>query len=84
MVTDFLAAKKARGVKFCVRVALLSRQVFSTFGEHWLAGSHGGGGISRVGRHQTRQECFPTATTVAGNWGRRRCLKMICNGFSQN
>jgi len=35
-------------VKFCVRVGLLSGQVFSPFGEHWLAGSHGGGGISRL------------------------------------
>jgi len=29
MVTDFSAAKKARGVKFCMRVDLLSGQVFS-------------------------------------------------------
>jgi len=46
-VTDFSAAKKARGVKFCKRVGLLSRQVFFPFGEDWLAGSYGGGGISR-------------------------------------
>jgi len=46
-VTDFSAAVKDRGVKFCVRVDLLSGQVFSPFGEHWLAGSHGGGGINR-------------------------------------
>jgi len=46
-VTDFSAAEKARGVKFCMRVGLLSGQVFSLFGEDWLAGSHGGGGISR-------------------------------------
>jgi len=46
---DFSAAEKARGVKFCTRVGLLSEQVFSAFGEHWLAGSHGGDGItSRV------------------------------------
>jgi len=30
-----------------MRVGLLSGQVFSPFGEDWLAGSHGGGGISR-------------------------------------
>ena len=29
-----------------MRVGLLSGQVFSTFGEDWLAGSHGGGGIT--------------------------------------
>ena len=28
-VTDFSAAEKARGVKFCMRVGLLSGQVFS-------------------------------------------------------
>ena len=28
MVTDFLAAEKGRGVKFCMRVGLLSGQVF--------------------------------------------------------
>ena len=31
-VTDFSAAEKARGVKFCVRVGLLYGQVFSPFG----------------------------------------------------
>jgi len=53
-VTDFSAGGKGRDVKFCMRVGLLSRQVFSPFGEHWLAGSHGGGGISSwepSGRH---------------------------------
>ena len=35
--------KKARGVKFCTRVGLLPGQVFSPFGEHWLAESHGVG-----------------------------------------
>jgi len=44
-VTDFSAAEKARGVKFCVSVGLLSGQVISPFVEHWLAGSHEGGGI---------------------------------------
>jgi len=40
---DFSAAEKDRGVKFCVRVRLLSGQVFSYFGEFWQAWSHGGG-----------------------------------------
>ena len=44
----FLSGGKSyRGVKFCVRVGILSGQVFSSFGEHWFAGSHGGGSISR-------------------------------------
>ena len=42
-LTDFSAAEKARGVKFCTCVGLVSGQVFSRFGEDWLAGSHGGG-----------------------------------------
>jgi len=42
MVTNFSAAKKVRGVKCCMRVRLLSGQVFSHFGELWLAKSHGG------------------------------------------
>ena len=46
-VTHFSAAERGRGVKFCMHVGLLSGQVFSPFGEDWLAGSHGGGGISR-------------------------------------
>ena len=50
-VTDFSEAEKARGVKCCTRVGLLSGQVFSHFGEEWLAGSHEGGGItSRIMR----------------------------------
>jgi len=40
-------AEKDKGVKFCMHVGLLSGRVFSPFGEHWLKGSHGGGGISR-------------------------------------
>jgi len=43
MVMDFSAAEKARSVKFCTHIGLLSGQVFSPFGEDWLAGSHGGG-----------------------------------------
>jgi len=45
-VTDFSAAEKDRGMIFCTRVRLLFGQVFSHFGELWLAGSHGGGIIS--------------------------------------
>jgi len=51
-----------------MHVGLLCGQVVSPFGEHWLAGSHGGGGISRAGCHPTRRECFPTAATVTGHW----------------
>ena len=41
MVTHFSAAEKAGGVKFGMHVGLLSGQVFSPFGEDWLAGSYG-------------------------------------------
>jgi len=41
--TDFSAAEKDRGVKFCIRVRLLSGQVISNFDELWLAWNHGGG-----------------------------------------
>jgi len=40
-VTDFSAAERDRGVKFCVRVGLLSEQVFSPFGEVDLWGVTG-------------------------------------------
>jgi len=42
-VTDFSAAQKDRGVKFCTQVRLLSAMSFSHFGELRLAESHGGG-----------------------------------------
>jgi len=32
-VTDFSTAEKDRGMKFCMRIGLLSGQVFSPFGE---------------------------------------------------
>ena len=37
MVTDFSAAEKDRGAKFCMRVDLLSGQVFSPSGEHYCS-----------------------------------------------
>jgi len=43
MVTDFSAAEKDGGVKFCMRIQLLSGQVIFHFGELWLVESHGGG-----------------------------------------
>jgi len=42
-VTEFSAAEKHRGVKFCLRVPLLSGISFCHFGELRLAGSHSGG-----------------------------------------
>jgi len=41
MVTDFSAAEKGMGMKFCIRVGLLSGQVSSLFGEHGLWGVTG-------------------------------------------
>ena len=45
-VTDFSATEKARGVKFCMRVGLLSGQVFSLSVKIGSRGSHGGGNTS--------------------------------------
>jgi len=78
-VTDFSAAEKARGVKFCMRVGLLSGQVFVLFGEHWFAGSHGGGGISSGmtgsgGSWSCIIRNWARGSAVIRNWGRRRCL----------
>ena len=71
MVTDFSAAEKARGVKFCTHVGLLSGQVFSPFGEHWLAGSHGGGGITS--RMNAPMKSYSQEMCVPGNkyWSQR-------------
>jgi len=59
-VTDFSAAEKVRGVKFCVRVRLLSGMSFSHFGEHWLAGNHGGGNSLRYFRDERSRAPMPT------------------------
>jgi len=73
-VTDFSAAEKDRGVKFCIHVGLLSGQVFSPFGEHWLAGSHGGGGITS-GMNGSGGTTASVYGMGIGNWQRRRCLR---------
>jgi len=48
--------EKDRGVKFCVNVQLLSGQVFSHFGDLWLAGSHGGDITSGLGNRDWHSE----------------------------
>jgi len=73
-VMDLSAAGKGRRVKFCMRVGLLSRQVFSPFGEHLLAGSHGSGGITS-GMNGSGGTTASVHGMGIGNWGRRRCLK---------
>jgi len=45
--------ERDRGVKFCMRVGLLSGQVFFPFGEDWLVGSHGRGITFPDERHIT-------------------------------
>ena len=76
-VMDFSAAEKARAVKFCVLVGLLSGQVFSRFGEDWLAGSHGGGGISRAGRLRRVESVSQLSRRSLGIeiWGQRRYVR---------
>ena len=68
-VTDFSAAEKDRGVKFCTRVGLLSGQVFSRFGELSLAGSHGGGITS--GMNGSGGSTASEHGMGIQNWGRR-------------
>jgi len=73
-LTGFSVAKNDRGVKFCSRVGLLSGQVFSPFGEHWLALSHGGGGITS-GMNGSGGRSATVHGMGIGKLGRRRCLR---------
>jgi len=70
-VTDFSVAEKARGMKFYMHVGLLSRHVFSPFGEYWLAGSHGGGDITS-GMNGSSGRSASVHGMGIRNWGRRR------------
>jgi len=63
-----------RGIKFCMRGGLLSGQVFSPFGEYWLAGTHGGGDISS-GMNGSGGTTASEHGMGIVNWGRRRCLR---------
>jgi len=76
---DFSAVEKDSGVKFCMCVWLLSGQVFSHFGELWLAGSHGSGitsGMSCIqiapgGKMPTYQSHLGNKTSwrgLVGSW----------------
>jgi len=69
----FLSGEKARGMNFCMRVGLLSGQVFSPIGEHWLVGSHGGGITS--GMNGSGGRSASVHGMGIGNPGRRRCLR---------
>ena len=60
-------AEKIRGVKFCMRVGLLSGQVFFPFGELWLAGSHGSGITS--GMNGSSGSCASQHGMGIWNWG---------------
>ena len=75
-VTDFSLVEKD-GVKFCMRVPLPSGQVFSHFGELWLAESHGGGITSGMYADGNWMKAAAPSEAQCGsrNWGRRRCLR---------
>jgi len=60
---DFSAAEK--GVKFCMRLGLLSGQIFSPFRELWLAGSHGGDISSGMSIERCRSSYIEIAV---GHW----------------
>ena len=71
-VMDFSVAEKDRGVKFCMRVRLLSGMSFSHFGELWLVVSHNSG-ISSGMYAATNwiQAAAPSeAQWGSWNWGR--------------
>lgn len=55
-VMDFSAVEKARGLKFCMRVGLLSGQVFSPFGELGMHGVMGAAFFVAVGIDMHDQE----------------------------
>jgi len=75
-VTDFSVAEKDRGMKFCMRVWLLSGQVFSHFGELWLAWSHGGGITSRMSNAGTKYRSQRRGLLGSQNWGRRHFIRL--------
>jgi len=56
-----------------MHVGLLYAQVFSPFDEHWLAGSHGGGGITSGMNGSGGSTALEHGMGIR-NWGRRRCL----------
>ena len=64
-VTDFSVAKKDSSVKLRMLVQLLSGQVFSHFGELWLAWSHGGGITSGMSDIQIAVGQSELGTSVA-------------------
>ena len=59
-------------MKLCTSVGLLSGQVFFSFDEFWLAGSHGGGGITS-GMNGSYGTTASQHDMDIRNW-RRRCL----------
>jgi len=72
----FLSDGKGRGMKFCIRVDLLSGLVFSPCDETWLAGSHGGG-ITLGMSHFSLVQQLDAEVSGRGswNWGRQRVLR---------
>jgi len=74
-VTDFSAAENDSGVKLRTLLRLLSGQVFSHFGELWLAGSLGGGitsGMSYIEIAVGQSELVAVAWWAFGIGGARR------------
>jgi len=66
--------KKIGGMKFCMHVGILSGQVFSTFGELWSTGNHGGGSITS-GMNVSYGSTASEHGMGIRNWGRRHCLR---------
>jgi len=78
-VTDFSAAEKARGVKFCLHDGLLSGQSSPFLVNFGSRGVTGTAAYVRVRGREMAREFLPTAATVGGHWesGAEALLKAV-------
>jgi len=78
-VMDFSAAEKDRGVKFCMRVGLLSSQVFPLWWTLARVGVTGAAAYVRTAHHVMARDSLPTAARVGGHWesGAAALLKAV-------
>jgi len=70
----FLSGGKGQGREILHAYWPSIRTGLLPFGEHWLAGSHGGGGTTS-GVNGSGGTTASVHGMGIGNWGRRRCLR---------
>jgi len=83
-VTDLSAAEKDSGVKRRMLVRPLPGQVFSHFGELWLAWIHGGGvtsGMSYVIQVAVGQSELAAAASRKAVWWDLRLASLLTHSF---